>query len=75
MFNQRSETGNIKFVVQSHEILAHCEVLSALTSKYRKFYDLVAQNDSVNVNEVLLNVFNALHYDCSSFQLNLFHSD
>lgn len=50
LYDQRHETGDIKFVIGSKEIPAHRCVLAALSPKYKtQFYGSMPEKDDINV--------------------------
>lgn len=53
LYEQRHETGDIKFVVDAHEIDAHRCLLAVLSPKYKaQFYGAMAEKDKINVTGV-----------------------
>ena len=53
LFEKRSKTGDIKFIVDSEEIYAHRCVLAALSPRYEaQFYGDLAEKDSIEVEEI-----------------------
>lgn len=53
MYQERHETGDIKFIVGSEQIPAHRSVLAALSPKYKaQFYGAMAEVNTVNVEDV-----------------------
>lgn len=53
LYEQRHETGDIKFIIDAHEIQAHRCLLAALSPRYKtQFYGAMAEKDVINVNGV-----------------------
>lgn len=53
LYEQRHETGDIKFVVDAHEIDAHRCLLAALSPKYKaQFYGAMPEKERINVTGV-----------------------
>lgn len=53
LYEQRNETGDIKFIVGLEEILAHRCVLAALSPRYKaQFYGSMPEKDIINVKDV-----------------------
>lgn len=53
LYEQRHETGDIKFIVEEQEIHAHRCILAALSPRYKaQFYGAMAEKDVIRVNDV-----------------------
>lgn len=53
LYEQRHETGDIKFIIEAHEIHAHRCLLAALSPKYKaQFYGAMPEKDVVNISGV-----------------------
>lgn len=72
LYEQRHETGDIKFVIESEEISAHRNVLAAVSPKYKaQFYGAMAEKDVVNVSDVSASAFGAFLRFCYAKDVTL----
>lgn len=68
LYEQRAETGDIKFIIEAQEIHAHRCVLAALSPKYKaQFYGAMSEKDVIHIS--------GTSYDAFTEFLQFFYAD
>lgn len=58
LFNEREETGDVKFIVDGKKVRAHRNILAAFSPKYKaQLYDTALDKDNIVIEGVTVNAF------------------